>query len=427
MRYKSMKCIGIISFFPDNIRVERRQRLKKLLTQLNTYFKLPVIIIAQNWVKEDFEIFGGLNNQKFFVHTYPKLGIAKARITLREKFLESDYDWLIMFDDDMEIKEDQALVDKWLGQISDKDFYYTPTFLTNFCAISKEGMKKVFYNDLDPAKGMGFEDWVFVERCLHDLKCETFNVTLPALTRQGFLNDSLSTWDPHNLMLKRINEGSSRKIIYKIREGKDNKYILTIVLPVYNSAEFILKALNSLPKREDVEYIIIDDCSTDNSYEVCETWVKENSNLICKLLKNEENKGVGFTKNKGYSMAQGEYIVTVDSDDWCNTPEYNAAIDALYRLDQDRIIFPVIYNDGHISDGTVRTATWGQFLKNDFLKKNNLNFNPEHRRAEDWFLRMEYEKIPHTEVRMQGITPYHYNENREGSITWEWNKNGKQD
>ncbi len=156
---------------------------------------------------------------------------------------------------------------------------------------------------------------------------------------------------------------------------------LTVVVPVYNSEEFVLRALDSIPKRTDVELIIIDDCSTDNSYEICKAWAKDKD--YCIVLKNEANHGVGYSKNKAYSMAKGEYIVTVDSDDWCNTNDYNKAIDALYELNQDRIIFPAEYNDGHISDGIVRTATWGQFLRKDFLVKNNLNFDPTHRRAED--------------------------------------------
>lgn len=193
---------------------------------------------------------------------------------------------------------------------------------------------------------------------------------------------------------------------------------LTIVVPVYDSEEFVLRALNSIPDRKDVEIIIIDDCSTDNSYEVCRGWIGTRTN--CTLLRNDINQGVGYSKNRAYQMAKGEYIVTVDSDDWCNINDYNKAIDALYELNQDRIIFPAVYNDGTISDGTVRTATWGQFLKKDFLMRNDLNFDPTHRRAEDWFLRMKYEKLPHTEIRIKGIVPYHYNNNREGSLTWRY-------
>ena len=59
-------------------------------------------------------------------------------------------------------------------------------------------------------------------------------------------------------------------------------------------------------------------------------------------------------------------------------------------------------------------------MKKDFLVKNNLNFDPEHRRAEDWYLKEKYDKIHHTEVRLEGIVPYHYNNNREGSLSWKF-------
>jgi len=99
-----------------------------------------------------------------------------------------------MFDDDMEIIEDQNLVNKWLGEIKDKDFYWTQTFLTNFCAISKKGFSKIDYDyEIDPSKGNGFEDWVFTQKCIAKLPCKPFETYLPARTRRGFLNDSKST------------------------------------------------------------------------------------------------------------------------------------------------------------------------------------------------------------------------------------------
>lgn len=84
--------IGIISYFPDDLREERRNRFRKLLVQLNTYFKLPIIVIAQNWNEEDFKIFEGLTNQKIQVYTFQKLGITMARGVLRKLFLSLDYD-----------------------------------------------------------------------------------------------------------------------------------------------------------------------------------------------------------------------------------------------------------------------------------------------------------------------------------------------
>lgn len=214
--------IGIISYFPDDLREERRNRFRKLLVQLNTYFKLPIIVIAQNWNEEDFKIFEGLNNQKIQVYTYQKLGITIARGVLRKIFLSLSYDWLIMFDDDMEIIEDQDLVNKWLGEIQDKEFYWTQTFLTNFCAISKEGFSKVDYDyDVDSSKGNGFEDWIFVQRCIAKIPSKPFETYLPARTRRGFLSDSMSTWDPLDPELKKRNEDASRRRIYDIWAGKD--------------------------------------------------------------------------------------------------------------------------------------------------------------------------------------------------------------
>ena len=418
---KLNKCIGIISYFPDEpeLRENRRSRCFKLLNQLNTYFRLPIILISQNWNKDDVSELLKFKNQEIYNYSYDKLGIAPARITLRKKFIDSDFDYLIMLDDDMVIQEDQELCNKWLEQIANKEFYYTDTFCTNFCAISKKGIKKVEYENLNPSNGEGFEDWVFAEKCKKVLTSEPFKIFLSSHTRKEYLNDDYSTWDPkdHDLWIKNTN--ISREKISKI-----NQYILTIVIPVYNSEEYILRTLNSLPLRKDTEIIIIDDCSTDSSLDICKTWALGKSN--CMLLHNNINRGVGYSKNIAYTIAKGKYISTVDSDDWCNTSDYNTAINALYKIDYDRITFAAEFNDGRISDGTIRTATWGQFIKKDFLVKNNLNFDQNHRRAEDWFLKEKYDKIPHMKAKLEGIVPYHYNNNRVGSLSWQFN-NGEVD
>ena len=217
---------GIISYFPDDIREQRRQRLRDLLEQLNKLFKLPIIIIAQNWLEEDLKIFDGLKNQQIFIYTFPKLGITKARMTLREKFIESEYDYLIMLDDDMVMKDNPYLAKQWLDQIKDKEYYYTSNFLSNFCAISKEGMKKVFYDeDVDSSQGTGFEDWIFANRCTYNLTSEPFKVFLPISERREFLDDKLSTWDPLDPELKKRNEERSREKIMRIRMGLENAKI----------------------------------------------------------------------------------------------------------------------------------------------------------------------------------------------------------
>ena len=211
-------CIGIISYFPDDeSRSVRIDRLKKLLRQLNNHFKLPIIIVAQNW--KEFKVEQG----NIAVFNYDKLGITGARITLRKHFLNSVYDYIIMFDDDMELSEDQSEYDNYISTIEStkKEYYYVKNYLNNFSCISRRGFDRVNYDlSVDPEQGTGYEDWVFNEKCKRLLDSMDIKTKLPAYDRSHFLDDQYSTWNKGNSSLTKSNEISSISIIKRIKGDK---------------------------------------------------------------------------------------------------------------------------------------------------------------------------------------------------------------
>ncbi|WP_248722987.1 glycosyltransferase [Seonamhaeicola sp. ML3] len=92
---------------------------------------------------------------------------------------------------------------------------------------------------------------------------------------------------------------------------------LSIVIPVYNVASYLDKCVRScyeqdIPK-DAYEIILVNDGSTDNSLEICESLKKEFQSLI---IISQENKGLSGARNTGLSAAKGEYVWFVDSDDW---------------------------------------------------------------------------------------------------------------
>ncbi len=90
---------------------------------------------------------------------------------------------------------------------------------------------------------------------------------------------------------------------------------ISVILPVYNGLPFLEKAVDSVLQQTmmDFEFIIIDDASTDKSFEVLKTFT--DCRII--LLKNPKNLGLISTLNLGLSMAKGEYIARMDQDDIC--------------------------------------------------------------------------------------------------------------
>ena len=92
--------------------------------------------------------------------------------------------------------------------------------------------------------------------------------------------------------------------------------LVSVIIPVYQGELTIERCVTSITEGiyQNIEIIIIDDCSNDKTELVCEKLVREYSTV--KYFKNDKNSGVSFSRNRGLEAATGEYIVFVDSDDW---------------------------------------------------------------------------------------------------------------
>jgi len=208
------KVIGIISWLPDDeTRKLRQEKLEKLLIQCDNLFNLPIIIVAQNW-----------NNSvsitsNCVVFNYDKLGITGARKKLREKFLESSYDYLIMLDDDCELKGSKPYADDYLKQIDSHNGsigIFKGTLLKLF-AIPNVLMAQVEYDDVEPENGEGFEDLIFVEKCKIKFSEKHFFFARKGLDEQSdSVNDKLSTWWRGQYVKKQMGD-LSRKIIKEFK------------------------------------------------------------------------------------------------------------------------------------------------------------------------------------------------------------------
>ena len=90
---------------------------------------------------------------------------------------------------------------------------------------------------------------------------------------------------------------------------------ISVVMPVYNAARFLRESIDSVLDQiyPHFELILIDDCSTDNSYEIMCEYAEKDSRV--RVYKNERNMGVSYTRNFGVNKAQFDYIALIDSDD----------------------------------------------------------------------------------------------------------------
>lgn len=107
--------------------------------------------------------------------------------------------------------------------------------------------------------------------------------------------------------------------------------LLSIAVPCYNSAAYMRNCIDSLlPGGEDVEIIIINDGSQDNTIEIAEEYKERFPNII-KVI-DKENGGHGSGVNAGIECASGLYFKVVDSDDWVKQTAYMEILDTLKEL-----------------------------------------------------------------------------------------------
>lgn len=107
--------------------------------------------------------------------------------------------------------------------------------------------------------------------------------------------------------------------------------LLSFAVPCYNSAAYMEKCVESLLKGgEDVEIIIVNDGSTDETGEIADRYAAEYPSIIKAVHK--ENGGHGSAVNTGISYATGIYFKVVDSDDWVKEDAYHKILDTLRNL-----------------------------------------------------------------------------------------------
>jgi len=201
---------------------------------------------------------------------------------------------------------------------------------------------------------------------------------------------------------------------------------VSVIIPVYNQDVLVKRCLDSIPKRSDIEIIVINDGSTDNTLSVLNEYKKEYSKL--KIITYKNNKGVSHARNRGIDRAIGKYIIFIDSDDYIEPDVFNDIVDN--DLDfVDIVFYNMIDNNGeeYVVDNhrTMNRVGTFKFVRRDFV--GTTRFRVKLQCGED--------SLFHTKLMMSNPTfkctgklMYHYNFPRKGSLTdlyWRNNNGNK--
>ncbi|AST93374.1 hypothetical protein BC6307_19955 [Sutcliffiella cohnii] len=146
-----------------------------------------------------------------------------------------------------------------------------------------------------------------------------------------------------------------------------DQYKISIIIPAYNSADSIHIALESLLKQtlSNIEIIVVDDCSQDNTIEVVTEYTKRDNRI--KLIKKEINQGAYMARNTALGHVTGDYITIHDGDDWSHSQKLELQLQAI--LDNSNSVGSVSYLIRSLEDLTPVNA--GSLLSNKFIMMNS--------------------------------------------------------
>ena len=124
----------------------------------------------------------------------------------------------------------------------------------------------------------------------------------------------------NELLNKQINKikQENEKFIKKMEhENRNKQFIFSIIITIFNTEKYLSETIDSIINQnfilDNVQIVMIDDGSTDNSRKICENYVKKYPNNI--LYFYQENQGLSVARNKGLQIAQGRFISFLDSGD----------------------------------------------------------------------------------------------------------------
>lgn len=221
-----------------------------------------------------------------------------------------------------------------------------------------------------------------------------------------------------------------------------NKVAISVIIPVYNAGDYLDRCLKSILSQDfsSYEVILVDDGSTDSSSDICDRYSLLDKRFVCK---HKQNGGVSSARNCGLSMAEGEYVMFVDSDDAlaknalstfydtaCNSsPDFiMGAYDVYTDNVYDRTCGPQtssLFNKEKMSvffektvgeTGELFRSPWAKLYRRSVILDNSLGFNEALSYAEDKLF--VYGFLNHAESAASVDVPVYEYYRHSGSLSW---------
>ena len=202
---------------------------------------------------------------------------------------------------------------------------------------------------------------------------------------------------------------------------------VSVIVPIYNVEKYLEKCINSLLSQtlEDIQIILVNDGSKDNSGNIAREYEKNNKNRIIYVEK--ENGGLSDARNYGLKYATGDFVAFLDSDDYIEKNAYEEMYNKAIEENADYVECDFIwefpnkirvdkqypYKNKKEMLSFVRVVAWNKLIKRQLIIDNNLEF-PKGLRYED--IEFTYKLIPFVNKFAYVDKPFIHYVQREGSI-----------
>lgn len=207
--------------------------------------------------------------------------------------------------------------------------------------------------------------------------------------------------------------------------------LVSVIIPIYNASKYLNDCLQSLLSQsyKQLEVIMVNDGSTDNSEQICKEYCKADNRFI---IYNKQNGGVSAARNYGIEKANGEWILFVDSDDYVNSCFIETYIKAIDKLGQDSFIFqgfikesngasqtnilPEKYFNKNEKDAAINYLhidnnafgfCWAKIYNTNIIKHNKLHFDTNLSMSEDLIFTLDYLSVCNS-ISVMECANYHY-------------------
>ena len=184
---------------------------------------------------------------------------------------------------------------------------------------------------------------------------------------------------------------------------------VSVIIPIYNSSKHIKECLESVVNQtyKNIEIIVVDDKSTDNSVEI----VKNIKDDRIKIIAQKQNIGAAMTRNRGIDEALGEYICFLDSDDYWFLDKIEKQVNFMEENNYTFIYGAYSYlKNGNIKKAKIpKSLNYKQSLKNHAIFTSTVMLNMEHLKKEDIYMpniRRGQDTVTWWQILKKGYTAY---------------------